>query len=163
MHGSNALFYRSVLMADPQAISPGVGLPVAMEDGALLALADPGLDCRVVVLGPGGLELTCAMIRQGYVEVTMARPCERPRAREADVVLVPQAVTAEALYRAAAFARVALAPLGTVVIRLAAEVSAPHAVQQLKKHGFTAVRSRTEGAKVLLRAELPMFGQLACA
>lgn len=149
------MFYQSVLSAEPAAISPGAD--------PLLALADPTLNGRIVVLSPGALKLTCAMIRLGYAEVTVARVCERPRAREADIVLVPEAMTDEALERAAAFARVALVPLGTIAVRLAADSLVQRAMQRLTAHGFTAVRSRKVGGDVLLRAELPMFGHPACA
>ncbi len=135
-------------------------------EAALLAIADPGLDCRVVIVAPGALELACALLRRGHSDVTMVRLCDRPRAGQADVVIIPGIASAEVLGRTVASARRMLAPLGTIVIRLATEMadaSAQRAARELLLHGFAAVRTRTVFGDAILRAELPLYGQLKWA
>lgn len=135
-------------------------------DEALLAMADPGPDCRVVIMGLGALELTCALLQRGYTQVTIARPCDRAPGGQADIVVIPQVASAEAMARSIACARHMLAPLGTIAIRLAMAGAGPSprdAIAQMRLHGFTAVRTRTLFGTALIRGELPLFGQLKCA
>ena len=144
------------------------GCPTALSEPeeALLAMADPGLDCRVVIITPGALELSCALLRRGHREVTMARVGDRPVIGNADIVILPKIESADGMKAAVACAHRMLAPLGTIVIRLATElpeVSVQSTMRQLSVHGFAAVRTRFVLGDALLRAELPLYGQLRCA
>lgn len=133
---------------------------------ALLAIADPGLDCRVTIIGPGSLELACALLRRGHTDVTMVKLCERPRAGSADVVIMPEVQTVDVIAHVAAYARRTLVALGTVVIRLASDLegaSEQLARRELLRHGFALIRTRNAYGCAILRAELPLYGQVKCA
>ena len=149
------------------SIGPG-GRPLSLSQPelAVLSLADPGIDSRVALFVPGALELTCALLRRGTSEVTMVRIEDRIRAAEADVVIIPEVSSAAFLARAIPCARRMLAPLGTVTVRLGADLATDLAVtarHQLRLHGFTALRERVIFGDTLIRAELPLYGRLACA
>jgi hypothetical protein len=85
------------------------------SDEALLAMASPGPECRVVA--PGPLELTCSLLQRGHRRVTMVRPCERVLNDEADLVIVPQVTSTEMVAQSVACARRILRPRGTIVLR----------------------------------------------
>jgi hypothetical protein len=134
-------------------------------DEALLAMADAGPECRVAIVAPGALELSCALLRRGYGSVTMVQARERAPANQADIVIVPHAASVEAITHSIACARRILAPLGTVVIRLSINGMCPtprEAIPQLVLHGFTAIRTRIAFGAALLRGELPLYGHLKC-
>ena len=135
-------------------------------EAALIRVADAALDSRVLVLLPGALELTCALMRQGHPTVTMARLTDRPRAEQADTLLVPQVMTADALSQMLPYARRVLAPLGTLVLSLDAGLPdgvAQHARYQLRTLGFAGVHTETACGNTLVRADLPLIGWLSCA
>jgi hypothetical protein len=136
------------------------------SDEALLALACPGPECRVVVMAPGALELTCSLLHRGYRAVTMVRPCERVLNHEADLVIVPQVTSTEMVAQSVACARRILRPRGTIVLRLAAAGAGPsprEAMPHLTRHGFMAIQTRVVFGAVLMRGELPAYGRLTCA
>jgi hypothetical protein len=87
------------------------------SDEALLAMASPGPECRVVVMAPGALELTCSLLQRGHRAVTMVRPCERVLNDEADLVIVPRVTSTEMVAQSVACARRILRPRGTIVLR----------------------------------------------
>lgn len=133
---------------------------------AVLSVADPGIDSRVVLFVPGALELTCALLRRGTSEVTIVRVGDGLRIVEADIAIIPQVPSPEFLERAIPCARRMLAPLGTVTIRFGQHLAGDlvtSACHQLLLHGFAAVRRRKMFGDTLLRAELPLHGRLACA
>jgi len=163
------LEYRPSLAATAVATTSGVCEGFAALDGpdaALLRLADAALDSRVVVLCPGALDLTCAMLRLGYTGVAMARLTDRPRTGQADIAIVPHVLSAEFLQRAVPYARRIVSTLGTVVIRLDGELQ-PALVQQARRllagEGFAMARVRSTAGVTLLRAEMPLSGHLKCA
>lgn len=143
------------------------GFPCLDEGGSdLLAYADPGLGSRILVLLPGGLEVACALLRRGHTNVAMARLTDRPRTGQVDIAMMPCIQSAEFLQRAIPYAHRVLAALGTVVIHLDGGLP-PGLVQQARRQlaaeGFAALHVRTSFDGVLLRAEMPLFGQLRCA
>ncbi len=149
--------------------------PMGMEDGppprlspaeaALLAMADPSPDSRVSLIGPNTLELLCALLRRGSTDVCATRICDWPKAGTADVAIIPGICSPDHLTRAVAHARRVLAPLGTVALHLdaPADALAWQASQLLLLHGFTGLRNTVCAEGSLIRAELPLFGSLACA
>lgn len=146
---------------------PSTAFSVAdLEDpssGPILDMADPARDSRIAIVGPGGLDLACKLIRLGYSTASVVRLDDRVRAHEADVVIIPQPASADALERAIPLARRMLTPLGVVVLRLAADRSdalCAWARNQLILNGFTAVRVDTAHGETLLGAELPLHGRL---
>ncbi len=137
---------------------------------ALLALADPSLNSRISLIGPHTLELLCALLRRGSADVSATRLSDRPHLGMADVAIIPHIASPDCLGHAIAHARRALAPLGTIAIHLAADPArvppgalAEQAIHLLLLHGFTAVRMVDFSGEILIRAELPLHGRLACA
>ena len=147
---------------------PSAALSVAdladPSSSPILDMADPAHDSRIAIVGPGGLDLACELIRLGYSTASVVRLDDRIRAHEFDVVIIPQPVAADVLERAIPLARRMLAPLGVVVLRLAADRSDAlyaWARRQLVANGFTAVRVDTAHGETLLGAELPLHGRLS--
>lgn len=133
-------------------------------EAALIRMADAALDSRIVVLVPGALELTCALMRQGYTNVAMARLTDRPRAKQADILIVPEIAADGLLDRLISYARRVLAPLGTVVLSLDAGLPAEAAQQaryRLRTLGFAAVHSEAVCGSTRIRADLPLIGRLS--
>ncbi len=132
----------------------------------LLDSIDPVEDTRILLISADTLELMCALIHRGCVSVTARRPGDRPETASADAVIVPHVASAECADQALAQARRALVPLGSLVLRLPADAPAPllrHIERSLRLHGFSSSRPRRLTDQILLRAELPSFGNLACA
>lgn len=146
-------------LADQRAgIDPG--------EAALLALADPGLDSRITLIGPDTLELLCVLLRRGCTSVSAMRLNDRPLAGTADVAVIPHMAAPEHLCRAVAHARRVLTPLGTIAVHVPAGLGdqlVRDVCQGLLLHGFGAVQSRDCCGDTLLRAELPLHGRIACA
>lgn len=135
-------------------------------DAALLDLADPLPDARVILIGPGTLELLCALIRRGCHHATTVQLTDRSQAGVADIALMPHASSPECIDAAVLLAKRALAPLGSIVIRVTE--SSPDALasftrRTLRLHGFSAIHTRALGDQCLLTAELPLHGRLVCA
>lgn len=138
--------------------------PSAIE-AALLRLADPSLDSRVSLVGPNTLELLCALVRRGSADVSATRVSDRPHSATADVAIIAGAASPDCLMRAIAHARRILAPLGTIVLHVAADPAdaLPQQVGRvLLLHGFTGIHVVRCSGETLIRAELPLFGRLAC-
>jgi len=143
--------------------------PSAAE-AALLEFADPSLDSRISLIGPHTLELLCALLRRGSADVSATRMSDRAHLGTADVAIIPHIASPDCLGHAITHARRALAPFGTVAIHLAADPAgapvkalAEQAGHLLLLHGFTAVRMVDLSGEILIRAELPLHGRLACA
>ena len=132
----------------------------------LLDDIDPVEDTRILLIGSDTLELMCALIHRGCVSVAARRSGDRPETASADVAIVPQVASAECADQALAQARRALVPLGSLVLCLPVDAPAPllrHLERSLRLHGFSTGRTRRLSDQILLRAELPLFGNLACA
>lgn len=136
------------------------------SDVALLDLADPLPDARVILIGSGTLDLLCALIRRGCYHAATVQLTDRSQAGVADIALVPHASSPECIDAAVLLAKRALVPLGSIIIRL--EDSSPDALasftrRTLRLHGFSAIHTRALGDHWLVTAELPLHGRLACA
>lgn len=156
------------LAAKPPAPSGTQGGPppqLSATDAALLAMADPSRDSRVSLIGPDTLELLCALLRHGGANACATRICDWPQAGTADVAIIPGVRSPDHLKRSMAHARRVLVPLGTVAIHLAApaDTLTRQARQLLLLHGFNGLRQAGCPGGVLIRAELPLHGGLACA
>ena len=154
-------------LAFENTVSPSLSLVTdADPEDPLIAMADPAFDSRIAIVSPGALDVTCALIRHGYQTASVFRLDDRARRHQADVVIIPEALSCGFIERAVPFAQRLLAPMGVVVLRLAADRDdglALFARRQLMLNGFTAVRVRTVRGETLLGAELPLHGRLACA
>jgi len=155
-------------LAATAVVTTGIfGHGLAELDGpeaAFIRVADAALDSRIVVLLPGALELTCALMRQGYTDVTMTRLTDRPRAEQADILIVPEVAADGLLDRVVSYARRVLAPLGTVVLSLNAGLPAEAAQQarcRLRTLGFAAIHAESACGSTLVRADLPLIGRLS--
>ena len=151
----------------PAPIGMGDGPPpqLSAAEAALLAMADPGPDSRISLIGPNTLELLCALLRRGSAEVCATRICDWPTAGTADVGIIPGIRSPGHLTRSIAHARRVLAPLGTVALHLdaPAKMLDRQAIQLLLLHGFTGLRKAGHAGGTLIRAGLPLHGSLACA
>lgn len=149
----------------PSGTRDGPPLRLSAAEAALLAMADPSWDSRISLIGPDTLELLCALLRRGSACACATRICDWPQAGTADVAIVPGVRSPDHLKRSMAHARRVLVPLGTVALHLAAPADAltRQARQLLLLHGFTGLRQAGCSGGVLLRAELPLHGGLACA
>lgn len=154
-------------LATRSAPSPLPGQWGVLPDRAdleLLEWADPELDDRVVLLGPNCLELMCALIRNGSLDVSTVRLPDRPEAGCADLVIVANIGGPDTLACAIRHARRALVPLGSVVVGLPtgrAAALASEAIELLRGCGFERIRQRPawgRSSPTLLRAELPLPG-----
>ena len=143
----------------------GLG-PLDGPDAALVAMADATPSSRIMVVSPGALELACKLLQLGCTSVAMVRLTDRPRPRQADVVIAPALAAGNALDRAAAFARRVLAPLGTAVFRLDNDTpvdEVQRALAVLQGLGFSGLCQRCPAGTRLLRADVPLFGRPRCA
>ena len=134
---------------------------------ALLDAIGPVEGARVLLVGPGTLDLMCAAIRRGCEGVTSLGVSDRPEAGSADLAFVsPGAAYSCALGGKAdsvpARMMRALSPLGTLVVPIDPEGGPVAATAQaLRSHGFSAIRTRTSmDGRVLLFAERPLHGAL---
>lgn len=156
------MYARPTIPLQPVAFSPAA--PHDPDMAALITMADPAPDSRIAIVTPGGLDLACELIRRGCSTASIVRLDDRIRAHEADIVIIPQATTADILERAIPFARRMLAPMGVVVLRLAADrtdLLYAWARRQLLLNGFTAIRVATAHGETLLGAELPLHGRIS--
>jgi hypothetical protein len=166
---SCSLFYNANVAFEPAVSlleSYGPDHALGTAEAALIAFADAGLDSRVTLLGSHTLDLLCALLRQGHVSASAMRLSDRPPSGTADVVLVPYVGSPDHLARAIVQARRQLVPFGTLALHLSGSPDAGllrQAGQLLTLHGFGLVRRRVVSDEVLVRAELPLHGRLACA
>jgi len=163
------LLQHAIYSAKPSAPMPGQdGYPhqLSTAEAALLTVADPSPESRVSLIGPDTLELLCALLRHGSVDVAATRVCDRPHAGTADVAIIAHVLSPDCLERAIAHARRVLAPLGTVAVHLAAgpdNALSQQAGRLLLLHGFNPIRVFDHDRETLIRGELPLHGRLACA
>lgn len=157
---------HSVKPPAPMPEHDGCPCKLSAAEAALLAVADPSPESRVSLIGPNTLELLCALLRRGSVDVSAMRVSDRPQAATADVAVIAHVASPDCLERAIAHARRILMPLGTVAIHLPAgpaNALPQRAGRLLLLHGFTAIRVFDHDGETLIRAELPLHGRLACA
>jgi hypothetical protein len=133
---------------------------------ALLDLIGPVEGLHVLLVGPGGLEIMCALMARGCASVEMASLAQRPRAEIADLAIVPDVASIECAAQAVVQARRALRPLNTLILRFKA--NPPASLLQdvrilLGQNGFFVGRQRSLDDRIVLTAEFPLYGRLACA
>ena len=121
---------------------------------------------HVLVIGPGGLGPMLALHRRGATVVTTVRAERGVPVQPADAALVPRLDTIEHADAAIAYARRAIQPLNSLVLRLVP--SAPstllqHTNRRLIESGFSTSRPVRIAGSIALLAELPMYGRLKCA
>lgn len=158
------LHHVSFRASRPPASWDGDGAAVrTAHDAELLDLAEPAQDARVVLIGPESVELLCELIRRGRLDAATVQFAACPEAGAADIALVvPSIASFECANAALAQVRRALAPLGRLALRLAADptgslVRAVH--RALLLHGFSAIRLRRSAGRTLLSARLSMTGR----
>lgn len=159
---ANASVGPSVVMSEHLRLDKELSPAAA----ALIAFADPGLDSRITLIGSHVLDLLCALLRRGTISVSALRLLDWPQSGAADVVVAPYVASLAYLGRAVAQARRLLVPLGTLAMHLPQDpngVLARQAGHLLLLHGFGLVRKQVIDGGTLVRAELPLYGRLACA
>lgn len=163
------MFQHAIHVVEPPAPMPGhdgCSHQPSAGEAALLTIADPRPESRVSLIGPNTLELLCALLRHGSIDVSATRVCDRLHAGPADVAVIAHLLSPDCLERAIAHARRVLVPLGTVAIHLAADATdelSKQAGRLLVLHGFIRIRVFDHDGETLIRGELPPHGILACA
>ncbi len=135
--------------------------PISPQAALRAALGDVREEAALVI-GPRGIDVMCDLLRRGASSVVLLRTDKRPEARSASLVVVPEAPSIEWLACVLGHARRALLPAGRLVLRLVAlpgRQMAAQVMRMLRIHGYTAIVARQAGEQLLLKAELPSFGQ----
>ena len=130
---------------------------------AILQFAEPLATDHVLVVAEHGLDLLCALIRQGCAAATCIRSTAKADAATHDLILIPDVATLSSLDHTVRVARRVLLPFGRVVIGVAGgpengRVSLALA-RRLRLNGFRTIRSKMTSGLVLLRAELRSGGR----
>ena len=119
---------------------------------------------HILVLGNGGLDLMCALLRAGAPRVTHLCSHERLETASASLVIVPRASSVEWLEAALPRIRHALIANGCLALFVDPLAETRNRVERtLGLHGFSAVRATREAGRLLLTAEVPDFGLRRCA
>ncbi len=140
--------------------------PADDPDAALVAYAGDVTGKHILILGHGTPAIICTLIRSGCIAATELRQTDRPEALTADLTIVPDVATLDAAAVAILHGRRALRPAGRIVLRTAAEPSGnlgQGISSLLRLQGFSAVRRRDYGGRILVSADLPFFGPLVHA
>lgn len=126
--------------------------------------AEPLLRCigavagqRALLLGRGGVDVMCDLIRAGASEVTDLCHADRPKPASADLVVVPDLAAADQAPGLVAHAKRALATAGRIVVRCPTDPSgrlARSVDRMLRLHGFSAMRRRRTGMQTVVTATL---------
>lgn len=130
-------------------------------DAALLHATGPVVGEHVLVIGhdtPGiVMELAC----RGAAEITLLGPNARPEAATVDVAVVTGVACVGYAQRAVERACRALSRSGRIVLRSAAEVDedlGDGIVRTLREAGFSGLRLRSAGGRVIASAHRPRLG-----
>ena len=119
---------------------------------------------HIVVLGEGGLDLMCALLRAGAPRVTHLRSFERQEADSASLAIVAHVPSLDWLASALPRIRRALIDNGRVALCIDPLPATQNQVRRmLMLHGFTAIRAMRVAGRQVLRAEVPAFGMRRCA
>lgn len=152
------------------AATPRRELPVPpvqppQPEAALLQSLDAIEDeDHILVIGRGGPDLMCVLLRAGAAQVTHLCSHERPEADSASLAIVPNIPSLDWLASALPPIRRALHVNGRLVVALTGPVATQAAVRRiLALHGFSAIRGRSAAGRQVLTAELAAFGLRRCA
>ena len=141
-------------------LDPGPLIELDAEAALLASIGDVA-GHRALVLGRGALDVMCGLIRAGAAEVTELCRNDRPEAASADVVVVPDLATDQLAPGIIERARRALVGAGRIVLRCPIDPSGRlirSVNRALRLHGFSAVRQRRIGMRILVTARLPFSG-----
>jgi hypothetical protein len=130
-------------------------------DASVLQLAGEVRGEHALIIGAGGLELMCSLLRKGAAEVKLLRQGVRPEHAAADLAIATGIDSQDSAQAAIAHARRALADSGRLILRVVADPTghlAQSIAQTLRLHGFSAVRVRRAGGCSLVAGALPWFG-----
>jgi hypothetical protein len=135
-------------------------MPVG-PDAILLQLAGEVRDEHVLIIGPRGLEIMCALLREGAAEAILLRDGMRRDSGPADLAIVTEAGSLDRMATTINLARHALGAAGRIILRIATDPTqrlARAAARTLKMSGFSAVRIRAIGGCAFVAGEIPSFG-----
>jgi hypothetical protein len=144
----------------PRRAPPSLPLQPPEPGAALLealgAIEDEG---HILVLGKGGPDLMCALLRAGAPQVTHLRSHERLEANSASLVIVPHIPSLDWLEGALSPIRRALCANGRLTVCIDPLPTMQNRVlRMLKLHGFTAIRASRVAGRQAVCAEVPVFG-----
>jgi hypothetical protein len=134
-----------------QPLQRGGATRTVDRTAVMLAAAGPLDGTRAFVAANHGLDLLCALIRQGCQSATCLKPGVRADRGEHDLVLVPDIEGSAAADEAIRTAHRALAPSGRVVMGVAGD--ALGLSRRLRLNGFRTVRTRAFPGYTVVTAE----------
>ena len=141
--------------------------PVAdpLEGGAraLLDALGPVDGAHALVIGQGGLEAMCGLLRRGCVAATEVALLDRPLAEPAEIAVVASVGTLASAARAVALAWQMLIPGGRIALRDPSGLLGRRLATLLRMQGFSAIRTRVLPDGVVLSADRPFFHPIARA
>lgn len=137
--------------------------PPGPEAALLQSLDAIEAEDHILVLGKGGPDLMCVLLRAGAAQVTHLCSHERPEADSASLAIVPVIPSLDWLASALPSIRRALHLNGRLVIAVTGHAATESAVRRiLTLHGFSAIRGRGALGRRVLTAELAAFGLRRC-
>jgi len=133
---------------------------------ALISYAGNVAGDHVLILGHSAPAIMCTLIRHGCVSATELGQRDRPDSQTADLAIVPDVGALDNAALAIRHAKRALTTAGRIVLCTAAEPSGRLVrgiSSLLQQQGFSAIKWRRKGGKVMMSAALPGFGPLTHA
>jgi hypothetical protein len=128
---------------------------------ALLEAACPIVGAHVLVIGHDTPGIVAELACRGAAEITLLGPNARPEAATTDVAVVTGVACVGYAQRAVEMACRALTHTGRIVLRSAAEADTDLAdgiTRTLRGAGFSRLRLRIAGDRVIASASLPRLG-----
>lgn len=132
-------------------------------DATLLQLVGAVAGEHALIIGKGGLELMCILLRKGAAEVKLLRHGVRPEPATTDLAIATGIDSEERAVTVVAHASRALIGSGRVVLRIAADPAgrlAQKVADLLRLQGFSAVRLRRAGGCSVVAGARPWFGSV---
>lgn len=149
-------------MSTMQSLAPRMAgtktLAVTSAVDAMLDVAEPLQDTRVLVIGHETIEALCGLIGRGCNAATEMAIGGRLPTERTEIVLVPRIGSLDEARMALALARRVLLPCGRIVMHDTDTLLAAPVVRLLRSKGFSAIRARVSPHGTIVSADWPMFG-----
>jgi hypothetical protein len=143
-------------------LSPGAAAQQRLD--TILACAGNLDGARTFIAAEHGVELLCALIRQGCLEATCLKPGMKADQGDYDLVLIPDIGCLATAEEAIRVAHRALAPWGRVVMGVADTGAPRHGLgltRRLRLNGFRAIRTTPLPGFTIVQADAPPGGWLS--
>ena len=130
-------------------------------DDALLEAAGAVIGEHVLVIGHDTPGIVTALACRGAAEITLLGPNARPETDTVDLALVTGIASVGYAQRAIEMARRAMTRTGRTVLRSTSEPDdglADGIIGALRDHGFSSIRVRAAGDRIIVSAALALNG-----